>query len=310
MSEKEPSGASGAAEGARPSRSGAASLIELLRPKQWTKNIFVFAVLIFSHDLFVPRQVARAVLGFIVFCVISSAAYVFNDLMDREQDRHHPRKCRRPIASGRVSPLLAVVIFVALSLIGLASAAAIHYRFGIIAAVYLGINVGYSLYLKHVVILDVMILSSGFVLRLFSGAAILDVTMSSWFIICTILVSLFLGLGKRRQELVIMGDKAVRHRDVLKHYTPYFLDQMIAVVTASTLISYAIYTISEETVRKFHTQNLVLTLPFVLYGIFRYLYLIHRHGKGDSPTMLMLEDVPMMINSVLYIVTVIVVIYG
>ncbi len=301
---------SGASNNTVPARSFAASLFQLLRPKQWTKNIFVFAVLIFSHDLFVPRQVAKALLGFVIFCIISSAAYVFNDLMDREQDRHHPRKCMRPIASGRISPHAAVAIFIMLSLLGLAGAAALNYRFGGIALVYLLINVGYSIYLKRVVILDVMILASGFMLRLFSGAAILDVAMSSWFIICTILVSLFLGLGKRRQELVIMGDRAAQHRDVLKHYTPYVLDQMIAVVTASTLISYAIYTISEETVRKFQTQNLVLTLPFVLYGIFRYLYLIHRHGKGDSPTMLMLEDVPMMINSVLYVLTVIVVIYA
>ncbi len=283
--------------------------LEVLRPKQWIKNGFVFAALIFSHDLFVFEQVIKTLAGFLAFCVLSSAAYVFNDLMDRNQDRDHPKKSQRPIASDRITVRAASVLFALLAAAGITGAWAINEQFGIVATIYIVINVAYSLVLKHIVIVDVMILSSGFMLRLFAGAAIIGAVMSSWFIICTILVSLFLGLGKRRQEMVTLGDKAAQHRSVLSHYTPYVLDQMISVVTASTLISYAIYTISDETVEKYQTDKLVLTLPFVLYGIFRYLYLIHGKGKGENPSTLMLEDRPMVINFALYILTVVLIIY-
>jgi len=284
-------------------------LLAALRPKQWVKNGLVFAALVFSHDLFDAEQFARTVLGFLIFCLLSSAAYVFNDLMDRDQDRGHPEKGRRPIAAGRIPVPAATGICIGLALVGLAGAWLIRSSFGIVALTYLVLNLGYSLVLKHVVIVDVMILSSGFMLRLFAGAAIIDAHMSSWFIICTILLSLFLGLGKRRQEIVHLGDRASEHRSVLSQYTPYVLDQMIAVVTASALISYAIYTISEQTIEKFGTEKLVLTLPFVLYGIFRYLYLIHGKGKGDSPSTLMVEDVPMVINGILYLLAVVLIIY-
>jgi 4-hydroxybenzoate polyprenyltransferase len=280
-----------------------------LRPRQWVKNLFVFAGLIFSQSLFTPL-VWPAIAAFVIFCALSGAIYVFNDLADVEKDRLHPTKRRRPIASGALSIRAATTIGV-LTLVGsLVAAYALSARFGVVATVYAALLTAYSLWLKHVVILDVLTVAIGFVLRAVAGAAAIGVEISGWLVICTILVALFLALGKRRHEYLTLHGDAAAHRPILAEYSESFLDQMVAVVTASTVTAYALYTMSPDTVAKFHTRWLPLTLPFVLYGVFRYLYLLYRRELGGNPSDLLLSDRALLINTVLWMVALLVIIYG
>jgi len=278
-----------------------AGLFLSMRPKQWTKNLFVFAALAFSQNLTNVRLVGEAVVTFLLFVSISSAVYLFNDVMDYESDRVHPTKCRRPIASGIVPRALALCTALVLSTCGIGVCLFLEmtdylgHGITIILAVYFLINIAYSRWLKHVVILDVLLVSIGFVLRAVGGALAIVVTISGWLVLCTILISLFLALSKRRHELVMLEGDAANHRQILKEYTPYVLDQMISVVTASTLMAYALYTMSPEATGRVG-QRMLVTIPFVIYGIFRYLYLVHRHEKGGDPTEIMLTDRPMIIN--------------
>ncbi|HEX7217039.1 MAG TPA: decaprenyl-phosphate phosphoribosyltransferase [Methylomirabilota bacterium] len=280
-----------------------------LRPRQWVKNFFVFAGLIFSQSLFTPL-VWPALAAFAIFCALSGAIYLFNDLADVEKDRLHPTKRRRPIASGALSVPAGAAIGV-LTLVGsLVAAYALSARFGVVATVYAALLTAYSVWLKHVVILDVLTVAIGFVLRAVAGAAAIGVEISGWLVICTILVALFLALGKRRHEYLTLHGDAAAHRPILAEYSESFLDQMVAVVTASTVTAYALYTMSPDTVAKFHTRWLPLTLPFVLYGVFRYLYLLYRRELGGNPSDLLLSDRALLINTALWMVALLLVIYG
>ncbi len=276
-------------------------LLESMRPKQWVKNGFVFTALIFSKNVFEPVLFFRVTVAFVVFCLISGVVYIINDVFDLERDRLHPSKRDRPIASGDLSVPVAVTFALSLLLIILASVFFISVRLCLILLAYFILNLAYSMKLKEIVLLDVFSIAAGFVIRVFSGALVIQVSISSWLIVCTILLSLFLAFSKRRHEIVILEGYAVDHRKILSEYSTTFLDQMISVVTASTVISYALYTMSEETVAKFHTQKLIYTVPFVLYGIFRYLYLIHQKSGGGDPTAHLLTDVPLIVNIMLWI---------
>jgi 4-hydroxybenzoate polyprenyltransferase len=283
-------------------------LLESLRPKQWIKNLFIFAGILFSQNLLNLRLLTKTIEAFLIFCILSGAVYIVNDIVDREKDKLHPYKSKRPIASGKLkvsSALMAVSLFVPLALI---LAFFLNRNFFLVSIGYFLLQVGYSFVFKNIVILDVFAVALGFVLRVAAGTIVIEVSISSWLLVCTILLALFLGLSKRRHELVVLGD-AEGHRAVLREYSPYLLDQMISVVTASTVIAYTLYTMSGETIRKFGTKNLIFTVPFVLYGVFRYLYLIHQKGAGGSPEILIVTDKPLIIDILLWIITVFIIIY-
>lgn len=286
-----------------------AALVASVRPRQWVKNLFVFAGVIFSHKLFTP-DAWLALAAFAVFCALSGVVYLLNDVADRERDRAHPVKRLRPIASGALSVPAAVTAALVLAGGALAAAAALGGSFLVTAVAYVTLLVLYSVWLKHVVIVDVLTVSSGFVLRAVAGAVAIDVEISGWLLICTILIALFLALGKRRHEYLTLDAEATRHRPILAEYSAALLDQMIAVVTASTVTAYALYTMSPETVAKFDTHLLPATLPFVLYGIFRYLYLLYRRQLGGNPSELFLNDRALILNTILWIVAVVAIIYG
>jgi 4-hydroxybenzoate polyprenyltransferase len=283
--------------------------ILLLRPAQWVKNLLIFAALIFSMHLLIPQSVLRTVVAFASFCLVASAAYVVNDVHDADRDRRHPIKRYRPIASGRISPQSALVVAAVLAAAGALLATALGRGMMSVVAVYAVLQVLYSYGLKDVVIVDVMAIATGFVLRAVAGGIAIDVYVSPWLMICTFLLALFLGFSKRRHEVVLLEGEAGAHRETLRDYSPYFLDQMISVVTASTVLAYAIYTVSPEVREKLHTDSLYLTIPFVLYGIFRYLYLVHRREGGGNPTHELLTDRPLWVNVVLWIGTAIWLLY-
>ena len=287
----------------------ALSLIVSARPGQWTKNLLLFAALVFAERLFDFEAALRSSAAFVVFCALSSAVYLVNDVADRETDRKHPLKRQRPIASGAISASTALAAAAVAAVGALAGAFALGLPFGLIAASYLALQLLYSGPLKHMVILDVLTIAIGFVQRAAAGALVIDVEFSRWLLVCTILLALFIALAKRRHELTLLTDDASSHRPILGEYSPYLLDQMIAVVTASTLIAYIFYTISPETETKFGTTWLGLTIPFPLYGIFRYLYLVHRREGGGSPAELLITDRPLLLCIILWLVAVVLIIY-
>ena len=292
-----------------PDRPLALGLLLSLRPAQWTKNLLVFAGLIFSRHLFDLSSVLAASEAFVIFCALSGVVYLVNDVADRDSDREHPLKRRRPIAAGAVSVGAARTAALVLSVGALAAAFGLGRAFGLIALAYLFLQILYSGVLKHIVIIDVLTVAIGFVLRAAGGAVAIRVEISHWLFVCTILLALFIALAKRRHELVLLADVAASHRRILGEYSPYLLDQMISVVTASTLIAYIFYTISPETTEKFGTPWLGLTIPFPLYGIFRYLYLVHRREGGGSPADLLLTDRPLLSCVTLWILAVVLIIY-
>lgn len=298
------------ARGARPARSRAVSLVLSLRPSQWTKNLIIFAGLIFGQRLLDPGAILHAAAAFVVFCALSGVVYLVNDVADREADRQHPLKRFRPIASGEVSVGAAMGVAAVLAAAAVTAAFALRLEFGIVAVAYLALQAMYSGPFKHIVIIDVLTIAIGFVLRAAAGAIVIAEPVSHWLLIVTILLALFLALSKRRHELVLLAEGATNHRRILQEYSPYLLDQMISVVTASTLVAYAIYTVSPETTQKFNTDKLGLTLPFPLYGIFRYLYLVHQKEGGGSPSDLLLNDRPLLLCVALWAVTVALIIYG
>jgi len=280
-----------------------------MRPKQWTKNILIFAGILFSQNILVLSMLMKVVSAFVIFCVLSGTVYLFNDIMDMERDRGHPLKSKRPLASGQLKLSVAVYSVIILTLLSLGTSYGLGSQFFLICLGYLALQLSYSLYLKHVVILDVFAIAAGFVLRVLAGAMVIDVEISSWLIICTILLSLFLGMSKRRHELVMLDIDAQNHRKVLEDYSPYLLDQMISVVTASTVICYALYTMSVDTINKFGTRNLIFTVPFVLYAVFRYLYLIHKKGEGGNPENVLVSDKPLLTSIFLWALTAGVILY-
>ena len=304
-----PVATSGTATHAVPGRSLAFHLFLSLRPAQWSKNLLVFAGLLFGRRLFDATAVLDAVSAFAVFCTLSGVVYLVNDIADRDSDRRHPLKSQRPIASGALPVTVAAAVAAALAAAGLGVAYAIGPAFAGVAAVYLALQVLYSFLLKHIVIIDVLTIAIGFVLRAVGGAVAVQVEISHWLLVCTILLALFIALAKRRHEIVLLASSATSHRPILGEYSPYLLDQMIGVVTASTLISYIFYTISPETQAKFGTAWLGLTIPFPLYGIFRYLYLVHQREGGGSPADLLLTDRPLLACVALWALTVALIIY-
>lgn len=285
-------------------------LLASLRPSQWTKNLIIFAGVLFGQRLTDVSAVLAAAGAFVIFCLLSGVVYLINDVMDREADRRHPIKKARPIASGAL-PVSAALTAAGLIAAGaLVSALALRPVFALVALLYVVLLGLYSWRLKHVVIIDVLTIAVGFVLRAVAGAVVIPVAVSVWLYLLTILLALFLALAKRRHELVLLADGATGHRRILQEYSPYLLDQMISVVTASTLVAYAIYTVSPETTAKFQTHWLGLTLPFPLYGIFRYLYLVHQKDGGGSPSDMLLTDRPLLICVALWAAVVVLIIYG
>jgi 4-hydroxybenzoate polyprenyltransferase len=287
----------------------AISLIVSLRPAQWTKNLIIFAGLIFGLQLFEPASLARACAAFVIFCALSGVVYLVNDVADRDADRRHPMKSRRPVASGALPVQVAVLSAVVIGVLALGAAFWLNREFGLVSAAFTAMLALYSFAFKHVVIIDVLTIAMGFVLRAVAGAVAIQVPISHWLLMCTILLALFIALSKRRHEIVLLADDAPGHRRILGEYSPYLLDQMISVVTASTLMAYAFYTISPETVAKFQTDGLGLTLPFPLYGIFRYLYLVHQKEGGGSPAAMLLNDRPLLTCVALWAAAVVLIIY-
>jgi 4-hydroxybenzoate polyprenyltransferase len=284
-------------------------LITALRPRHWVKNLLVIAPVLFSRHLFSPDGLIKGLSAFGLFCAVSSSCYLINDVRDIVRDRVHPVKRYRPIAAGKLSTSTAWAAALVLLILGMAGAALLNKNFALVLGLYWLITLAYTFVLKQQVILDVFSVALGFVLRAVAGAVVIGVEISGWLLICTTLLALFLGFSKRRYELLLLREAAGDHRQVLEEYNPHFLDMMIAIVTASTVTSYALYTASEETVQRFHTRKLLLTLPFVLYGIFRYLYLIYHKERGGDPIETALTDPPTIINLVLWAVTVAVILY-
>ncbi len=278
-------------------------LVQAMRPKQWVKNLIIFAVLIFSLNLFHIDLLLRTVAAFLLFCLLSGTVYIINDYADVESDRLHPTKCKRPLASGMVATGFALRSALILTAIGLGGSFLLGIGFGLVALAYYLLVVSYTFYFKHVVILDVFSIALGFVIRALAGAVVIHSGISAWFLICTLFLALFLALAKRRHELLLLDQEASRHRKSLADYSPFFLDQMIAVVTTSTVISYAMFTVSTESLeyQQFKTHNLIYTVPFVLYGIFRYLYLAYHKEQGGSPTRVLLTDKALMLDIFLWL---------
>ncbi len=292
-----------------------AALVKAMRPKQWAKNVFVFAGLFFDGKAFDPIWVGRSILAFVVFCLISSCVYLVNDLIDIEKDRLHPTKRFRPLASGALHPSVARVAVVVLLLVSVAGAFAIdiafhlNYWFAATILIYAAIMFMYSLRLKNVVIIDVMTVAAGYVLRVFGGTVVVQVTrFSPWLYMCTTLGALFIALNKRRHELLLLAENANGHRASLQDYSVPFLDDMTALVASSALVTYSLYTFSAPNVPSNHAM--MLTIPFVIYGIFRYMYLIHNHNMGGAPEDIVLGDRPLIATFLLWALTAGIVIYG
>ncbi len=284
-------------------------LIIEMRPREWAKNLLVFSGVIFSKSLTDPLNLWISFLGFAVFCCASSGVYLFNDICDLEADREHPIKRNRSLASGTLNLNLARLATVVLFTIAAIGALWLSHAFAIVIAVYLTLCLAYSLKLKHIVILDVIIISTGFVLRAISGAVLIGVEVSEWLVLCTSMVALLVGFGKRRHELVLLEESAGNHRRSLTDYSTAFLDSIMAICAGAALITYALYTRADETVARVGSRWMIITIPFVVYGIFRYLFLIHKRRGGGDPVQILFRDRPTLLNLLLWILTVGIVIY-
>lgn len=275
-------------------------LIRLLRPKQWTKNLLLFAALLFSFEEIRTETILATVLGFILFSLVAGCVYILNDYVDRDRDRQHPVKKFRPMASGQVNPSHALLFGIILLILSVGTAFMMNPLFGVLCVVYFLLNVSYSFVLKHLVILDMMTIAAGFVLRAIAGGVLIHVPFTPWFLICTMLLSLFLAIGKRRNELTLLEGNTGSHRKVLDNYSITLLDQFNTIVTTATIISYSLFTFTSD--RSIH---LMWTIPLVIYGMFRYLYLIHMKNQGGSPDRVLFEDKPILITVMLYVISVV-----
>ena len=284
-----------------------APLVRALRPKQWTKNAVLFAGVVGAGRLLHTTSFARALLGFAIFCALSGVVYLVNDLADVERDRAHPRKRLRPIASGALPIPLAIATAVVLGVVGIVGGFLLAPAFGALGVTYVAIMLAYSAGLKNFILLDVFAIAAGFVIRAAAGAAVVKAEISPWLLLCAALLSLFLGFAKRRHELLMLGERAGAYRKTLDEYTPELLEEMISVVTSSTVVAYSLYTFFGENVPKNH--SMMLTIPFVLYAIFRYLFLIHDPHGGGNPDELLLQDKPLLLTIFLWGVTALGVLY-
>jgi len=283
-------------------------LLVSMRPRQWTKNLFIFAALLFDLKLFDLNYVGRTVSAFILFCILSGSVYLVNDLVDVEKDRQHPVKRDRPLPSGKLKRSWALAAAAVLPMISLTLSFLLDPLFGLLALTYLVIQLAYSFLLKEIAILDVMVIAAGFVLRVAAGSVVAEAErFSPWLYVCITLLALFLALGKRRNELVLLEDTAGQHRKILQEYSPELLDEMMALVTSSTVIAYSLYTFSAENLPA--NKSMMLTIPFVLYSIFRYLYLIHRKNLGGSPEEILIRDVPFIVSNLSWAVAVVSILY-
>lgn len=294
---------------AAPKPNAIASLIQAMRVYQWSKNLLVFAALLFAVEVFHYDKLFISVLAFLAFCFAASATYIFNDLQDIEKDRAHPKKRHRAIASGALSPASAALAMLALYAIAAAIALYVGPGFAGILAAYVVLTVAYSLFLKHLIIVDVMVVALGFVLRATGGAIAIHVAFSNWLVVCTLFLALFLGLSKRRHEITLLEEGAGSHRRVLEDYSVHYLDQLILIVAGGAIITYTIYTCSPDVVQKMGTDKLYLTLPFVVYGVFRYLYLVHHKTGGGDPSRTLVTDIPLLVSVLLWGLTCIGIIY-
>ena len=276
-------------------------MLRSLRPVQWLKNGFVLAPIVFSGRVHDPESWGRSLLAVAAFCAASSATYLVNDVLDRESDRRHPAKRNRPIAAGEISVGLAISVAVLLIAASAAAAFVLGGWFPAVLGAYLVLTLSYSVFLKEAVFVDVLVVAAGFVLRVVGGAVAIEVPISTWLLLCTYLLALYLALGKRRAEIALLGEEAGNHRVVLGHYTLPLVDQAISVVLGATVLAYTLYTVAPDTVDKVGSEGLMATVPVVLYGLFRYLYLLHRHELGGSPTRVLITDMPLLACVVLWI---------
>ena len=284
------------------------ALLRAIRPKQWIKNTILFSALVFDQQLFQIEPLLRTISGFILLCMAASAVYLINDLADLEQDRLHPKKKQRPLASGALSTSVGQTAAVVFGLSSLGLGFALGTGFGLILLTYVGINLLYSFYLKHIPIIDVLVLASGFVLRVGAGVVLITVQrFSPWMYVCVTLLALFVGLGKRRAEMVLLNESANATRRVLDGYTLPYIDHLLTIVSSTTIVAYSLYTFSADNLPANHLM--MLTIPFVIYGIFRYLYLIHVEGEGGAPEELLLRDRSLMATAALWALSVVIVLY-
>lgn len=281
-----------------------------MRPPQWIKNGALLVALVFSRNVLVPTKLMTALAAVGIFCLLSAGTYLLNDLVDVAGDRRHPLKSKRPIAAGTLSPACARGAFLVLIATAVGLAFLVNRDFGLAALAYLGLQFAYSFRLKHVVILDTFCIATSFFIRVMAGALAIGVAVSSWLLVCTFFVSLFIALGKRRHEILLLEDRAGAHRAVLDRYDVLLLDQMISVVTSATLVAYTVYTLSSVTVARIGSDQLKYTIPFVLYGIYRYLYLVYRRHEGGAPELMLWTDLPMLVNLVGYTAVLGWVLYG
>ena len=283
-------------------------LIKTLRPKQWDKNVFVFAALIFDGKLFQAGPLRRTIFGFILFCLLSGTIYIINDLVDIEKDRQHPIKRHRPLASGRLSPQIAILAAILIPVVCLPLAVSLDRGFGLIAIGYVVLQIAYSFWLKNVVIIDVISIAAGFVLRVMAGVAVVHVErFSPWLYVCTTLLALFIAVGKRRHEMFLLQGNANEHRAILGEYSMQLINEMISILSSTTIIAYSLYTFSAPNLPTNHLM--MLTIPFVLYGLFRYLYLLHVKNEGGAPEDIVVKDKPIMATIALWGLAVVLVLY-
>ena len=279
--------------------------LQAMRPKQWIKNLFVFPGLIFSKNVFHAPMLLLVIATFFIFSLLSSAVYLINDIADRERDQQHPQKKHRPLAAGKISLKGTILLAIFLTLLSLGSAFALSLPLGLLASLYFILMLLYTFYLKHCILLDVFTIAAGFVIRVAAGTEVLGIYLSPWLLICTGFLALFMALGKRRNELKLLGLQAQTHRQTLDAYTLPLLDQMIAIVTAATIVTYSLYT----TFQFQQTMTAIATIPFVLYGLFRYLYLIYTTDAGGSPEEIVLKDRPLQVDILLWIAISIMLLY-
>jgi 4-hydroxybenzoate polyprenyltransferase len=278
-------------------------LLRLMRPHQWVKNSFVLTGLLFGHAWHSPALVIHALTAFVAFCLISSTVYVFNDIIDIKEDKHHPTKRNRPLPSGKLSITTAAIFAAILGVSALLLAALASYKVVIILLIYAVMNLAYSIKLKHIVILDVFIIATGFMLRILAGTLGLGIPPSQWLLLCGLMVTLFLGFSKRRAEIIVLSADKTAHRKVLEDYSPVLLDKMIVITAAGLIMSYSLYTMSPETILIHRTANLIYTVPFVIYGVFRYIFLLHHQRSGGDPSRDLVRDPHMLTVLLTWLIT-------